>query len=69
MAGVMDAVAGEKIENAPAVGSKQLGPAASRVLLIHLQHVQQLYPLRVDVGIVEMLGRLAPLTLPGSRGR
>src|SRR5450759_3943915 len=49
VSGVVYAVAREEIENAAAVRGEEFGCRAALVLHIHLQNVEQLDPLRVDV--------------------
>ena len=57
VAGVVHAVAGEEIENAAAVGGEEFGGGAAFVLHVHLQNVEQLDPLRVDVVGIESVKR------------
>ena len=58
VSGIVNAIAGEEIENAAAVRGKQFGGSAALVLHIHLKNVEQLDPLRVDViGIEAVEGR------------
>jgi hypothetical protein len=47
--GIVDAVAGERIQNAAAVLGEQLAPKASFILDIHAEQIKQCHPLRVDV--------------------
>src|SRR5271169_4309859 len=47
VARVVNTIAGEKIENAPSIGSKEFRSVAMCVLNVHLQNVEQSYPLRI----------------------
>ena len=47
---VVDAIPGEVVENAAAVGSKELTADAALVVDIHLQQIEQVNPLRIYVG-------------------
>jgi hypothetical protein len=47
VASVMDAVSGEKIENAAAIAREKLGSGTALVTNVHLQDFEQSYPVRV----------------------
>ena len=49
----MNAVTGEKIEDAAAVGGEKLGAEASFVLDVHFEQVEKPCPLRVYVGDIK----------------
>src|SRR6516225_9298193 len=49
VASVVDTITREKIENAPAVASKQLRADTTLILHVHIQNIQQMHPLRVDI--------------------
>ena len=49
MADVVNAITGEKIENAAAVGREKLGAFTALVLHIHFEEVEQAHPLRIYV--------------------
>ena len=57
VSGVVYAVAGEEIENAAAIGGEEFRRRAAFVLHVHLQKVEQLDPLRIDVVGVETVER------------
>ena len=46
---VVNAVSGEKIEDAPAIRGEKFRSEASFIRDVHFQDVQQRYPLRVHV--------------------
>ncbi len=56
VAGVVDAIAGEEVEDAAAVGGKELGGGAAFRLHVHLQDLEQADPLRVHA--IGVFGRL-----------
>ena len=56
MAGVVNAVAGKKVDDGATVEGGELRPDASFIDHVHLQQVQQLGPLRIYV-ISIRLGR------------
>jgi hypothetical protein len=45
----MDAVAGQKVQDATAVPGEQLGAEAALILNVHAKQVQQRDPLRVNM--------------------
>ena len=55
--GVVHAVAGEEIENAASIGGEEFRGGTAFVLHVHLQNVEQFYPLRVDVVGIESVKR------------
>jgi hypothetical protein len=55
VADVVNAVAGNKIQDAPAVGGVELGANAAHVINVHSQHIKQPYPLRIHVSFVKHL--------------
>ena len=60
VAGIVYAVTGKKIQNAPAAGSKKLDTGAMLIDFIHFQQVEQVYPLGVDgfgVGFLDLTVR------------
>jgi hypothetical protein len=56
MSGIVNAVAGEEIENYFAFGGMQFRAGTLRVLRPHLKQVQQANPLRIDVIDVTLRG-------------
>jgi hypothetical protein len=53
MADIVDAIAGNEIQNPPPVGRMEFGADAARILDVHLQYIEQPHPLRVHVFFVE----------------
>ena len=58
VAGVVNTIAGEKIENAPAIGREKFGSVAMCVLNVHLQNVEQSHPLRIYAVPIECVKSL-----------
>src|ERR1700674_3044921 len=52
VADVMDAVAGEVIENTPSVSGEKLRAKAPLILHVHLQEIEQCGPPRIDISCV-----------------
>jgi hypothetical protein len=52
VAGVVDAVTREEIEEAPPIFGLQLGAVATPVANVHLQRVEQTHPLRIYVFLI-----------------
>src|SRR5258708_33066393 len=57
VAGVVHAIAGEKIENALSIFSKQFGTGAAHVADVHLQQPEQSDPLRIYMILIERFQR------------
>jgi hypothetical protein len=49
VAGVVDAIAGKKVQDAPPVFSKEFAAGATLVANVHVQDVQQRNPLRIYI--------------------
>src|ERR1700739_1378439 len=64
VAGVVNAIAGEEVQDAPAVFGKKFAAGATLVADVHVQDVQQGNPLRVNV----LLVRTAQGTSRGNLG-
>jgi hypothetical protein len=56
VAGIVNAVTGEKIENAAPVRSEKLRSGAALVGNVHLEKIEQFYPLRIYVVGVGVCG-------------
>ena len=54
MPGIVDAIAGVEIEDDAAVRGKKLGAFAAVIGDIHIENVEQLHPLGIDVLLVEI---------------
>ena len=57
MAGIVDTIAGEKVQDSSTVGSVEVGSETSRVADVHLQEVEQADPLRINVILVQNFQR------------
>ncbi len=53
VADVVNAVAGNEIQDAPPAGGVELGANAARVIDVHPQNIKQPYPLRIHVFFVQ----------------
>lgn len=53
MADIVDAIAGNKIQDPPPIGRMEFGAHAARILEVHLQHIEQSHSLRIHVFFVK----------------